>query len=180
MLRVRKKVVLLSYREAQLAGSSAVRFIPPGVNLNEEAVTSHHGLTWSMNSSYSWLPKKKSQLSNSEIETLNSQYLGVDDLGIGQIGIIEDRFQVGFKLKLLQMLYVCDFVYSRVDLRREIAALGLDDSYFFQFSNVDEIQVPLNARDREKLLNARISNREIIARKYNWKTIGAEIVKLLD
>ena len=74
---------------------------------------------------YKWLPKKLSKLNINELNILSRKFKIIyDELNESNCSLIEDNFTVGFKLKLMQMLFNGDIVFSRVDLKSEIENLS--------------------------------------------------------
>ena len=49
------------------------------------------------------------------------------------VGLMEDRFDCGFKLRLIQMIYNCDLIITKLDFNQEILALNCSLKIFMFF-----------------------------------------------
>ena len=88
-----------------------------------------------------WLPKRLSRLTEADLLGIHEAGFKVGDFGARPspaFGLISDRFSVGFKLKLMQMLYMGDVVASLADIREEVEALAPNYPYWCEVSGVSE------------------------------------------
>jgi hypothetical protein len=88
-----------------------------------------------------WLPKKLSALTVTEIFRMQRAGFKVRDFGdtiTPAFGLIHDRFSVGFKLKLMQMLYAGDVIASFADVQEEITQICPGYPYFRQIQTLGE------------------------------------------
>ena len=91
---------------------------------------------------------------------------------ISDISIIEDNFIVGFKLRLIQMLYFSSVIFSRVDLNDEIMALGLSTNYFHHVKEIQDIK--FNDIDLYRDYDSLKTNRLIITQNFDWGSIASK------
>jgi hypothetical protein len=88
-----------------------------------------------------WRPKQMSRLSDADLRHLAAEGYRITDLD-GPVSpapaLINDRFEVGFKLKLAQMLSCRDIIASFCDLNDEIEALCPDTPFYRQVATVEE------------------------------------------
>lgn len=121
----------LSYRERDLAeddfpqirGRTTVIPPPPApMSLSPRRTDVVH-----ISGSEGWLPKRLSRLSDDELERFARSGFAVEDFGprpSPAFGLITDRFTVGFKLKLMQMIACRDIIASRADIADEMEQIA--------------------------------------------------------
>jgi hypothetical protein len=88
-----------------------------------------------------WLPKRLSRLKSAELNMVEEAGFCIEDFGRNPspaFGLIHDRFTVGFKLKLMQMLYVGDAIASLSEIREEVNALVPDYPWWREVTSADE------------------------------------------
>lgn len=80
-----------------------------------------------------WWPKRESKFTENEINHAMQRGYEITDFGnpvSPAFGFIDERFSVGFKLKLMQMVYAQDVIASTVDMSREIDAFAPGYPFF--------------------------------------------------
>jgi hypothetical protein len=110
---------------------------PMEMQLQDRSFNSIH-----LSGSDDWYAKRICKLTQSDIQTIKGKGFGLCDFSETRapcFALINDRFRVGFKLKLMQMLYMGDIIASFCDLREEISELVGDYPYYKQVKNVDEM-----------------------------------------
>lgn len=138
-------IVFVSYRDyryavsdfPQIAARSHVLPPPP----HRVAIGSRRSDVIHMSGSEAWLPKRLSRLTADEQQQISAAGFVVEDFGTepsSAFGLIGDRFSVGFKLKLMQMLYAGDAIASLSEIRDEIDALAPGYPYWKEVSSVSE------------------------------------------
>ncbi len=88
-----------------------------------------------------WLPKKLSALTPEDIRQLTAAGYRIEDLDAPVtpgFALINDRFEVGFKLKLTQMLHSRDVIASRCDLHEEMESICPRNPFYRQVASVEE------------------------------------------
>ena len=88
-----------------------------------------------------WHPKKLSRLTQDDLRKLTSAGYQIRDLDAPVapgFAIINDRFEVGFKLKLAQMLHSRDVIASFADLYDEIENICPGNPFYRQAETVEE------------------------------------------
>jgi hypothetical protein len=94
-----------------------------------------------LSGSEAWLPKRLSMLTDKQLGQINAAGYTVsdfDDPVSPSAALINDRFEVGFKLKLVQMLSCRDVIASFCDLSEEINALCPGHPFYKQVNTVSE------------------------------------------
>jgi hypothetical protein len=174
-----KNVLTLSFREQKHLNKKFSKVIlcePPGlrtIDICDYKDFSKIKLT----GSYDWLPKKLSRLTKKELSHLEKNFEIIEeDNEETNVSLIEENFLAGFKLKLMQMLYRGDYIFSRVDLKEEIESLGLRSDLFFYIKNINEINqiLALNKKDYLDIVD---HNRSLLKIKYKWSNIAERIQK---
>ena len=97
---------------------------------------------------------------------------------ITKIGIIEDKFDCGFKLRLIQMIYNCDMIITKMDFKEEITALGCNTNNVFQFDDFSQINfndLLLKVDHKSNQLNKKNLNKN-----YTWDVITHKIANILN
>jgi len=72
---------------------------------------------------------------------IRSRYYSVGDFGNAPnraFGIITDRFSIGFKLKLMQMIYSRDVIASFTDLDEDVRQVAPDYPFYRKVGSVSE------------------------------------------
>ena len=105
-----------------VSNSSVMQPPPRHVNIDSRAGDLVH-----ISSSKAWLPKRLGTLTARQGDYIGARGFRLAELsGSNQSGngLITDRFDVGFKLQLMQMLYTRDVIASLVDLESEVRELA--------------------------------------------------------
>jgi len=120
-----------------------------------------------------WLPKRLSRLSASERAAIHDHGLVICDFGSEinpAFGLINDRFVVGFKLKLMQMIYSRDVIASLSDVSEDLHSVADNYPFFQQVGSISE------ALDYFGIITRGYSAKEIELRfestHSNWKTFS--------
>jgi len=170
-------VLVLSIREKKhLEAKYGVKVInaPPGLRSTVEV----EGIDFyklKLTGSSEWLPKKNSKLNVVEKKVLSKCFdLCHDDIPIASSSLIEEDFKAGFKLKLLQMLFDGDYVFSRVDLSDEIRGLGLRDDLFHYVDDISNMKAPVVPPELWKEVVRH--NRKVLLSNCTWSAIAERIV----
>ena len=130
-----------------------------------------------------WLPKRLCRLTSNDREAIKKSDFALGDFG-AQIspafGLITDRFRVGFKLKLMQMLYVGDVIASLCDLQEEVDALVPGYPFYRSFSRLEEaieyfqdVRNKYTAADIDKVLEPYLSAWDVPA----WHGLAARLIE---
>lgn len=181
ILNYSKNILVLSYREKIHLQNTykKINIIvePPGlksikkpskIDLNVLKITG----------SKEWLPKKLSSLKEHEILKLKKNFILCDkELVESNCSLIEENFLAGFKLKLLEMIYNGDLIFSKVDLKNEIKNLGLRDDLFFLIKDIKEISDFDTNFDIKLLKEVREKNQKILFEQYQWIQITKRIME---
>lgn len=140
-----KCVFFISHREHRIAladfpelyGRTDVCVPPPyTTHLLERSNSVMH-----LSGSKEWYPKRLSMLSLDDINIIERSGYTIEDLSDStnpSVALINDRFEVGFKLKLVQMLSCRDVIASFSDLAEEIANLCPGNPFYRQVVTVEE------------------------------------------
>ena len=131
-----------------------------------------------------WLPKRLSRLSDAERETLSARMTTGEYADHPRSGftLITDRFDVGFKLKLMQALHVGDFILSRVDLGNEIRAISPDYRWFRTYETFEEmlditadpaVHAAMRSDERAELARG-------VSERFTWERHGDEVFAMLE
>lgn len=154
---------------------------PPGVRLLGDSVPSLNLKKVRRSGTVGWYPKRRCVMRDRSIR----QWFGDDAVTVGVtesercFSVIEDKFAVGFKLKLLDSLYYGDFVVSRVDLRDEIMGLGLSDDGFC-FHNESITTQSLRDRFLNELSDDFVeSRRRYLVERFSWSAIVTRTLQSL-
>jgi len=176
-----KNILTLSVREQKHLIKKFSKEIfrePPG--LRTLKICNHQDFSKiKITGSYEWLPKKLSRLTVNELLYLGKNFEVVnEDNEETNISLIEENFLAGFKLKLLQMLYQGDYIFSRIDLTEEIESLGLRSELFIYIKDLKEIEKfsPLNKEDYFNIVD---HNRNVLRLNYTWRNIAERIHRRL-
>lgn len=172
-----KHFLVLSYREySHIKDLDKTHYLPPGINEMIKTVDNNNQIY--LNSSSGWYLKKHSNLNKTETENISKYYEIKVGNKFSKIGIIEDLFDCGFKLRLIQMLFNCDLIITKLDFSKEIKALGCSAKNVFQFSDFSKIDLRnlYNSVDH----NVNKKNREHLTDKFNWSSIAANIIDVLQ
>jgi len=140
-----RAIVFLSHRDHRhavadfpdIASRSHVLPPPP----QEAKLSSRRTDLVHVSGSENWLPKRLSRLTPREAESIVSSGFAVSDFGhmpSPAFGLITDRFAVGFKLKLMQMLYIGDAIASLSDISDEMEALAPTHPFWRRVESVAE------------------------------------------
>ena len=174
-----KNILVLSVREKKYLSSlyKSINIIcePPGLKSIEVPVIINFN-TLKLTGSGDWLPKKLSKLKESELNILKSKFkITYDEIKETNTSLIEENFKAGFKLKLLEMLFNGDCIYSRVDLTEEIKHLGLKTDMFYFIKNISEIDN--KNKDLSSLSISVKYNQNLLLEFYTWEKITRRIVE---
>jgi hypothetical protein len=174
-IRNSKEVLVLSFREFSLLRSGKPNYCPPGIN--ESLIQDDDKSVIFLPSSSGWMLKKLSKLGVRETSHINKYFEIKEDNKFSRVGIIEDKFDCGFKLRLIQMLYSCDIIITKLDYKCEINALGCSSKNVFRYKNFTNVNfdVLLDEIDYEVNYN----NRKQLSSNYNWNSIATNIVNIL-
>lgn len=130
-----------------------------------------------------WLPKRLSRLAPTERERLERHLTTGEYAELPRSGftLITDRFDVGFKLKLMQALHVGDFILSRVDLGAEIRAISPHYRWFRTFTDVDDVLRTVEDVDvqRDMRRPERAALARQVSRDFSWERHGEAVFALL-
>lgn len=168
--------LVLSYREFSLIGHNKGNYCPPGINQNIS--TDNDNSIVYVSSSSGWILKNMSKLVKKEISNISNYFKIVNGNNFSRVGIIEDKFDCGFKLRLIQMLFNCDVIITKLDYEIEIKALGCSSKNIFQFKdfskiNFDDLLSKVDSKVNEK-------NREHLLKMHNWNSISNNISNILN
>ena len=168
--------LVLSYREFLLTQNNKGNYCPPGIN--ETIFTDNDNSIVYISSSSGWILKKMSKLVKKEISNISNYFKVVYGNNLSRVGVIEDKFDCGFKLRLIQMLFNCDVIITKLDYEIEIKALGCSPKNIFQFKdftkiNFDDLLSKVDSKVNEK-------NREHLLKMYNWNSIANNISNILN
>jgi hypothetical protein len=168
--------LVLSYREFSLVRNNKANYCPPGINDN--IFTDNDNSIVYVSSSSGWILKKMSKLVQKEISNISNYFKVVNGNNFSRVGIIEDKFDCGFKLRLIQMLFNCDVIITKLDYEIEIKALGCSFKNIFQFKdfskiNFDDLLSKVDSKVNEK-------NREHLLKMHNWNSISNNISNILN
>ena len=168
--------LVLSYREFSLTRNNKGNYCPPGIN--DTIFTDNDNSIVYVSSSSGWILKKRSKLVQKEISNISNYFKVVNGNNFSRVGIIEDKFDCGFKLRLIQMLFNCDVIITKLDYEIEIKALGCSPKNIFQFKdfskiNFDDLLSKVDSKVNEK-------NREHLLKMHNWNSISNNISNILN
>jgi len=179
-----KNIVVLSAREQSYIydmWAYKTYHLPPGVKVVDPSKISPIDISLvKRTGSTGWYPKRKSIISDNEImRAFNTDNISNETkLHARGFGLIEDQFLSGFKLKLLEYIQKGDFVVSRVNLRDEIDALGLNGDGFFHWNSKEVPLLKLQERFSSELDADLVSSRrKYLNNKFSWTAIAQ---KMLD
>lgn len=177
-----RKVLILSSREmkylSKLYSLDKIICEPPGIK--EISKTNVDYSKIKISGSYDWLPKRLSRLSDIERSELD-KFINIIDSNnnITSCSLIEENFVSGFKLKLLQMIFFGDVIFSMVDLKDELDFLGLDSTFFYKIGSVLEINNRFTNLNLANVSQVKEYNQKILLDKYKWIDIAERIMKRL-
>lgn len=166
------RILFLSHRERRLAerddpsicGRTAVLVPPPAdLPLGARRLDLVH-----VSGTERWRPKRLCRLTAGDRALLAESGLEIGDFGAvpaPAFGLVNDRFTVGFKLKLMQMIHARDAIASLADLEEEIEAVAPGYPFWRRVRSVAE------ARDYFLDLRERMRPEEIDAR---FREAGAD------
>jgi hypothetical protein len=168
--------LVLSYREFSLTRNNKGNYCPPGIN-DTIFIDNDNSIVY-ISSSSGWILKKRSKLVQKEISNISNYFKVVNGNNFSRVGIIEDKFDCGFKLRLIQMLFNCDVIITKLDYEIEIKALGCSPKNIFQFKdfskiNFDDLLSKVDSKVNEK-------NREHLLKMHNWNSISNNISNILN
>lgn len=151
-----RHVFFLSYRERALAeqdfpvikGRTTVIPPPPApLELSGRRMNVVH-----LSGSDSWLPKRLSRLTGRDAENFTKADFAIRDFGpqpASAFGLINDRFTVGFKLKLMQMIACRDVIASCADIAEELEVIAPGYPFWRRVGSVsDALEYFCDIRDR--------------------------------
>ena len=168
--------LVLSYREFLLKSSNKGNYCPPGIN--ETILTDNDNSIIYVSSSSGWILKNKSKLVKKEIRNINNYFKLVIGNNFSNVGIIEDKFDCGFKLRLIQMLFNCDIIITKLDYEIEIKALGCSSKNVFQFKDFSKVNFDSLISKVDSKVNE--ENRKHLLKMYNWNSISNNISNILN
>ena len=140
-----KHVVFLSARDRAYAIkdfpglASKAHFFPPPpypARLLERRTDVVH-----VSGTANWLPKRLSRLTEAESREFLSRGFLPSDFGAAihpAFGLIQDRFVVGFKLKLMQMVYSRDVIASMCNLDQDLRSVAPRYPFYRQVPTVGD------------------------------------------
>jgi len=168
--------LVLSYREFSLTRNNKGNYCPPGIN--DTIFTDNDNSIVYVSSSSGWILKKMSKLVQKEISNISNYFKVVNGNNFSRVGIIEDKFDCGFKLRLIQMLFNCDVIITKLDYEIEIKALGCSSKNIFQFKDFSKI----NFDDLLSKVDSKVNkkNREHLLKMHNWNSISNNISNILN
>tara|TARA_B100000795_G_C22762794_1_gene424356 strand:- start:39 stop:995 length:957 start_codon:yes stop_codon:yes gene_type:complete len=169
--------LVLSFREFSFfKNNNKANYFPPGINKTISTVKEKSIIC--IPSSSLWILKKMSKLKKSEIYNIENYFKIIDGNNFSRIGVIEDKFDCGFKLRLIQMLFNCDIIITKMDYETEIKALGCSSKNVFQFKDFSNINFDdLLLKVDEKMNDL---NREHLSKTYNWESVANNILNILN
>ncbi|UCU92216.1 hypothetical protein [Hydrogenophaga taeniospiralis] len=135
--------------------------------------------------SNNWLPKRLSSLNEAEVSYIQSSGYELSDFGTSPspaFGLITDRFSVGFKLKLMQMIYLGDVIASFSDISDEIAAIEPNYPFWRQFQTVKQAVEWFDFLKKSEKFSGLDTKLSHLNRKYNaieWGQTGAHFLEIL-
>ena len=169
--------LVLSFREFSFVkNNNKANYCPPGINKKISTVKDKSIIY--IPSSSVWILKKMSKLNESEVSNIANYFEIIDGNNFSSVGIIEDKFDCGFKLRLIQMLFNCDIIITKLDYESEIKALGCSSKNVFQFKdfsniNFDDLLLKVDKKTNDL-------NRDHLLNNYNWKSIANNILNILN
>lgn len=129
--RKARVIIFVSYRDRTMALSDfpdiadRAHVLPPPpqpIELGARRTDVIH-----VSGSEKWFPKRLSRLKGTEIVLLQDAGFKLSDFAEASFpafGLITDRFSVGFKLKLMQMIHCTDVIASLADIKEEMDAIA--------------------------------------------------------
>lgn len=167
-----EKVALLSHRESRMESRDSI-LLTPGFNDRPSELIDGIGVL----NSNGWLLKKLNRLESNQFYYLLNEFGRIVNSISCQYLLIEDRFDMGFKLKLLQGLYSSVIIYSFVDLTEEITSRGLSADNFILVNDIDDIKRIAISENR---INTHKQNKRLIERDFSWELAANTIVTNLN
>lgn len=132
--------------------------------------------------SEAWLPKRLSRLTDLERQQIDAAGFKIEDFGprpSRAFGLISDRFSVGFKLKLMQMLHVGDAVASLSEIKDEVMELAPGYPWWKEVSSVAEAVNWFSDLRRDPAWRMHGAN-ELRAALPSWHKTADELIKVLE
>lgn len=133
-----------------------------------------------------WLPKRLSKLSRSTIEQLAAYGFHIKDFSEAQhpsFGVVEDKFLSGSKLKLAQMIYCKDVIFSLVDLSEEVDFICKDYPFYFNVVNEKELVdrlVEFRSVKSINSINRDFEKVKVLSASRSWEEFAFKIVSMLE
>jgi hypothetical protein len=150
--------------------------VPPGIN--PKIPVSRNKSLICLNSSSGWLLKKKSKLKKKEILNISKFFSFSYENKISRIGLIEDKFDSGFKLRLIQMLFNCDYIITKLDYSHEILALGCDPHNTFIFDDFSKIN--FEQLEDKYCKNINSFNKKTLLANHLWQHKSKILLEILN
>jgi hypothetical protein len=138
-----------------------------------------------LSGSTNWRPKRLCQLTEHEFTALREAGFRVEDFRprlFPAFGLIPDRFSVGFKLKLMQMVYCSDVIASLCDLSEEIQAIYPNYPFYKFVSSVsDAINFFETVRNEKsaKEIDTAFAGRRPKDLLPTWEDLASQVSKLV-
>lgn len=170
-----KYSIVLSHREFNLLAKDKIFHIPPGIN---ESILTEKTNKIYLPSSRGWLLKKASNLSKKEIMNFEKYFKVSNESKLSKVGIIEDKFDCGFKLRLIQMLYNCDVILTKLDFSHEIKSLNCDPQNVHVFKDFSAINLKKILKNVDN--NVNMKNKKILSENHNWREKASLFYKILS
>jgi len=132
-----------------------------------------------------WLPKRLSRLSASERAAIHDHGLVICDFGSEinpAFGLINDRFVVGFKLKLMQMIYSRDVIASLSDVSEDLHSVADNYPFFKQVGSIREALDYFGAITRRysaKELEHHFESTHCEWNMFSWDNMASRLASLL-
>lgn len=132
---------------------------------------------------HNWYPKKICRLTENEKRLLEKDSKSVvtnEEFINPSFAIIEEKFKVGFKLKLIQMLYRGDCVASLIPLDEEVNWIFPNCTSYFNVKTVDEaLDVFENQEPKIRLQSKGKLNisKRMVELNYSWDAIVLRVLK---
>lgn len=171
-----RKVLLLSFREYSFLNEPKAIYCPPGIDETIQIIDDSSVLC--IPSSSAWILKRKSKLSDRELNNLSRHFDVIENNGFSRVGIIEDKFECGFKMRLIQMLFNCDLVISKIDLSQEINAIGCSAKNFFVFK--DFAMIDVNDILNRVNVDVNMKNRIHLMHYYSWVSVASKCISYIE
>lgn len=132
-----------------------------------------------------WWPKRRSRMSEADLAAGTSRgYSFVDFEGTAEpsFAFVSERFSVGFKLKVMQMVYAHDVIASLTDLASEIEAFAPGYPYYRTVASFNDalnwFEV-IRTEQGAATVDAAFARTRIRAALPSWHSSAAALVSLL-